>query len=1049
MNNLEGFTIASKIPQAKYEREDKRRFKATRGEVAYYTADKIKEYYKWVEEVSKIPQESINQTVSEMTYLISRGIPQDVHSGNMIYNPKTKKVTITDWFWDEKAIGRSVMTNAPTLTGIFERVCMIHWVRSMQMYFEQHGKKPVQKEAAEAFKAGIGKAMRQALEYFEKCLKAFEANNVSPSKTDHQDSFFSAYKFETETYADMIRRVLSDSFADYWYDFDEVQRADAVAISNPDEVPKEQIRLKVGETLEERAERDKRLAENKKEIEEEEERLAAEIAEQEAKFKQTELPKDNPKREKPTLEEFRKWVELVNMKNKELKAFHDSDWFAASGLTPAEAKAQGIKSGQDSFRAIIRMRKKLGLTGPKDYIKAGPQITKKYYEMALEKWTGPDNKVSALDDRSDWGWMKRQIRFNSRASAFPYNKAQEKRKGPLVKKQKTQNQPSRKLLSLWVWGHDPWRWARKNGVANMPECPDVPWVGMTEKRKYGKIPVIMGPRSNPGHYKDRRIRKEKLRQEFNPFAKDAATQANQMSLSDLRLDTDLPRYRLTNGRLYYPIMTRSPPLVVTTHAIYRYFERFRDTLTGDARRVADRMRSLPVTAGEIGPRNEETDRLFGEGLSILARAGYHINSNRAVVQESYYSGIKYNHIVSYYRGGRKNPSEELKNPPTIIGTGSPKKVAEYKALLGDGYTYDDQYDLPEVVGDPKTVIIHKAALAYKVWGKPVIVEDTTLHIEGMSLEDASNIKWMVDDLPDHVGKKAVERVSIGYADGVNVYAYVGRTDGKLVTRRGTKGFAHDFYFMPKGSTKTYAEEKKVSSRTKAIKKFVADKPDFAVDMPEDWTGAWQENYTPEDMLANPRIPKKYEGQDPSEHSDLYTDEDPKGTIQGLGFKDKATAEKSVNIIKRSGKTHAHKIQAAMAMEQRARFHPNATPGIKAAQKVYAKFIEEMKEKTKRNPKKTPEGRKIPTRYLKGLNREEMLIAAKEIDKGYKYDINDPKAYEYWKSDIKATARGYKTVPSKYKKKFIKMYGPLPEKGKFLDKMSKATGIKKSILQKVY
>ena len=58
----------------------------------------------------------------------------------------------------------------------------------------------------------------------------------------------------------------------------------------------------------------------------------------------------------------------------------------------------------------------------------------------------------------------------------------------------------------------------------------------------------------------------------------------------------------------------------------------------------------------------------------------------------------------------------------------------------------------------------------------------------------------------------------------------------------------------------------------------------------------------------------------------------------------------------------------------------------------------------------------------------MLIAAKEIDKGYKYDINDPKAYEYWKSDIKATARGYKTVPSKYKKKFSQMYGPLPKGG---------------------
>ena len=100
------------------------------------------------------------------------------------------------------------------------------------------------------------------------------------------------------------------------------------------------------------------------------------------------------------------------------------------------------------------------------------------------------------------------------------------------------------------------------------------------------------------------------------------------------------------------------------------------------------------------------------------------------------------------------------------------------------------------------------------------------------------------------------------------------------------------------------------------------------------------------------------------------------------------------------------------------------------------------------PEKTPEGRKIPKRYLKGLNKEEMIIAAKEIDKGYKYDIDDPKAYEFWKSDIKAQARGYEPVPSKYKKKFIEMYGPLPEKGDFLSKVSKATGVKKSILEEV-
>jgi len=101
------------------------------------------------------------------------------------------------------------------------------------------------------------------------------------------------------------------------------------------------------------------------------------------------------------------------------------------------------------------------------------------------------------------------------------------------------------------------------------------------------------------------------------------------------------------------------------------------------------------------------------------------------------------------------------------------------------------------------------------------------------------------------------------------------------------------------------------------------------------------------------------------------------------------------------------------------------------------------------PKKTPGGKTIPERYLKGLTKEEMQIAIKEIDKGYKYDVDDPEAYEYWKSDIKATARGYKTVPSKYKKEFIKLYGPLPEKGKFIDKIAKATKIKKRILKKVY
>ena len=92
----------------------------------------------------------------------------------------------------------------------------------------------------------------------------------------------------------------------------------------------------------------------------------------------------------------------------------------------------------------------------------------------------------------------------------------------------------------------------------------------------------------------------------------------------------------------------------------------------------------------------------------------------------------------------------------------------------------------------------------------------------------------------------------------------------------------------------------------------------------------------------PRIPRK-KGQPAGsdKHSDLYTDENPKGTIQGLGFKDVATAKSSINKIKNSGKKHAHKIQAAVAMEQRAR-----EMGKTAEAAVYRKYIDQMKEKTK-------------------------------------------------------------------------------------------------------
>lgn len=92
---------------------------------------------------------------------------------------------------------------------------------------------------------------------------------------------------------------------------------------------------------------------------------------------------------------------------------------------------------------------------------------------------------------------------------------------------------------------------------------------------------------------------------------------------------------------------------------------------------------------------------------------------------------------------------------------------------------------------------------------------------------------------------------------------------------------------------------------------------------------------------NPRIPKKPGQPSKSDkHSDLYTDEDPKGTIHGLKFASTDDAKTSVSKIKSSGRSHAHKIQAAVAIEQRAKVMGKVGPAG-----VYRKFINSMKKKT--------------------------------------------------------------------------------------------------------
>ena len=103
------------------------------------------------------------------------------------------------------------------------------------------------------------------------------------------------------------------------------------------------------------------------------------------------------------------------------------------------------------------------------------------------------------------------------------------------------------------------------------------------------------------------------------------------------------------------------------------------------------------------------------------------------------------------------------------------------------------------------------------------------------------------------------------------------------------------------------------------------------------------------------------------------------------FKDKATARSSVAKIKKSSRSHAHKIQAAIAMEQRERVMGKT---VEAA--IYRKFINSMKKKNQ----KMNEGKSHGDHEHEMIRRQvsSVMNAAKRIKKKVGKGEGDVKAW---------------------------------------------------------
>jgi ribosomal protein S18 acetylase RimI-like enzyme len=106
---------------------------------------------------------------------------------------------------------------------------------------------------------------------------------------------------------------------------------------------------------------------------------------------------------------YQKWKSLVNMSASELESFYNTKDGKEAGLSQSEANKQGISSGRESARWILKMKK-----------------------VPYTQWT-----------EDMWRWAKKQISFISRMSG---------NKGDLYDEN---GNKTRKHTSLLIWGHNP------------------------------------------------------------------------------------------------------------------------------------------------------------------------------------------------------------------------------------------------------------------------------------------------------------------------------------------------------------------------------------------------------------------------------------------------------------------------------------------------------------------------------------------------------------------------------------------------------------------
>lgn len=171
----------------------------------------------------------------------------------------------------------------------------------------------------------------------------------------------------------------------------------------------------------------------------------------------------------------------------------------------------------------------------------------------------------------------------------------------------------------------------------------------------------------------------------------------------------------------------------------------------------------------------------------------------------------------------------------VYVTGNQSK-ADYLARLLDVPLEHHKLDLDELqLEDPEALVEHKVRQAYEIIGRPVLVEDVSLHFDALGGLPGPFVKFFVEKpdglermcrMLDGFGTRTAQAVcTFGYHDGERTEFFVGKLVGVIANHpRGESGFGWDKIFCPEeygGQTRAELGEAEDASTYATLKPVAA------------------------------------------------------------------------------------------------------------------------------------------------------------------------------------------------------------------------------------